>query len=125
MPRSLEPGIKYPIVLAGDEGKSPCPTFFAKSLSVRDQRNIADSIGRIAEASGKGDVFIEAARILGNAIVGWEGMVDPNTGEEIAFDPDRLVDLLAIDELMDLVGKVTSAGMLAMGDRKKSESPPC
>ena len=121
MPRALEPGIKYPIVLSGDEGKSPCPTFFAKSLSVREQRTVADSIGRIAEANGRGDVFIEAARILGNAIVDWSGMVDPRTGEAIAFDPERLVDLLAIDELMELVGKVTSAGMVAAGDRKKSE----
>jgi len=125
MPRSLEPGIRYPIVLAGDEGKSPCPTFFAKSLSVREQRNIIDSVGRIAEAKGQGDVFVEAARILGNAIVGWEGMIDPHTGEDIAFDADRLIDLLAIDELMDLVNKVTNAGVLARGDRKKSESPPC
>lgn len=124
MPRSLEPGTRLPIVLDADVGKDPCPTFYAKSLSVRMFREGVGALQTIQSATDKAEVMFSAFSTLRPAIVGWSGMIDPDTGREIEYDPERLDDLLDIEEAMELIRKIMESGRLSVDDRKKSGSPP-
>ena len=124
MPRALEPGLIFPIVLEGDRGKDPQPTFLAKSLSIRGQRRLLECVERIQAASNKGEVIEAAVEAVASGLVGWRHMVDPATGQEIPYSSDALCEVLAIDELMEIIGKLIGAGQLSEDERKKSASQP-
>lgn len=124
MPRALEPGLIFPIVLESDKGRDPQPTFLAKSLSIRGQRRLLECVQQIQDAAGKGEVIEAAVNAVAAGLVGWRNMVDPETQQPIEYSPAVLADVLAIDELMEIIGKMVGAGRLAEDDRKKSESQP-
>lgn len=44
MPIFLEPGREFPVVLESDKDKTPTPTFYARSLSMRLQQEVADAL---------------------------------------------------------------------------------
>lgn len=124
MPRALEPGLIFPIVLESDRGKTPQPTFLAKSLSIRGQRRLLECVERIQQAAGKGEVIEAAVEAVASGLVGWKHMIDPGTGQDIPYSCDALSEVLAIDELMEIVGKLIGAGQLSEEERKKSVSQP-
>jgi hypothetical protein len=124
MPRALEPGLIFPIVLESDKGRDPQPTFLAKSLSIRGLRMLSECVQKIQDAPGSVDTLEAAVNAAAYGLVGWRNMVDPQTQQEIKYSPAALADVMALDELMELVGKIASAGRLAEDDRKKSESQP-
>jgi len=44
MPVYLEPGREFPVVLESDKDKKPTPTFYARSLSMRLQQEVAEAL---------------------------------------------------------------------------------
>lgn len=51
MPIYLEPGHTFPVCLDADESKSPRPTFYVLTQSMRGQRQIADVLDKLEEES--------------------------------------------------------------------------
>lgn len=121
MPRSLEPGTHQPLVLEADKGKTPEPTFFARSLSIRDFREIVGTLSNIAKSTDKVDQMNEAMSRVCRVITGWQNMIDPHTKEEIPFSTERLEETIDLMEAIELLGQIVSMNQLGVDDRKKSE----
>lgn len=100
MPLFLEPEQKYPVVLDCDKAKSPAPTFFAKSQSMRGQQRIAETLDRLTEAEvSTPQLFDETCERLGEVLVGWSNM-----GRD--YSVDALRDVLSYQEARELLRKV-------------------
>jgi hypothetical protein len=112
MPRCLEPGQKFPLVLKGDQDKpeGERPTFYFRAVPARQYLE-ADRAAR----EGKG--LESATDFIKGAIVGWDNMIDPESGEPIPFDKEALdTKILDADEIIELfVGF-----RLGREDKKKS-----
>jgi hypothetical protein len=109
VPRPLEPNQKFPVVLEGDEGKQPEPTFWFRSISAREHKQIRDEL-----AEQKLDNFSWSLAFLSRVLVGWEHMT--LDGKEIPFNVEDLDTLCDYPELEELIGKVT------FGPRDKKNS---
>jgi hypothetical protein len=57
-------------------------------------------------------------------LTGWENMTHPDTGEPIEFSAENLKEVLAMDELLEVLDFATGSVRPSSGDQKKSESPP-
>lgn len=123
MPRCLDPEQMFDIVLDGDKGKSPEPTFVCRSLTLRQFRNCIVKLQGIREAADQNAVISEALDVIEDVVVGWRNMIDPRTGKEIKFTPGTAGDLLDIEEAVELVQKITMSGRLSEDESKKSELP--
>ena len=123
MPKSLEPGVRMPLVLDSDKGKSPCPTFYAKSLSMRAFREIMDGLNAIKESTSQATQMMIALDHVCSAIVGWKNMIDPTTKQPIEFSNDALAETIDLMECMELLGKIMQSNMPTLDDQKKLESP--
>ncbi len=122
MPVFLEPGQKYPVVLDCDKDKTPCPTFYAKSQSMRGQL----AIGQVLDAWTESDETLErlfemTREKLAEVVIGWSGMVDPTTQQEIPFSPDSFVDVLSYAEARELLTKVAYNRHFDAVEEKKSD----
>lgn len=120
MPRRTDPNSRLTLVLACDQYLPPerQPKFFARVLSVRQ----AEQLQEKRDQAGRKSLEI-ALEVLMMFLTGWENMTHPDTGDAIEFNAENLKEVLAIDELHEVidfaVGSITPTG----DDQKKSESP--
>lgn len=122
MPSALEPGLRQRIVLDGDKGKDREPAFFARSLSIRDFREIVGTLTKIKNATNKVELLDTALTGVCRVICGWENMIDPQTGDEIEFSQDALQGIVTVEEAVELLSHCIRANTLSEDERKKSES---
>lgn len=111
MPRCLEPGQKFPVVLEGDKGKGSEPTFWFRSVPVRaliKAQNDAEDpkVGSLSAASA----------FLKSALVGWDNLTGLD-GEPIPFSVDELDNVVDDGELIELF----HGFQVSARDKKKSE----
>ena len=123
MPKSLEPGVWIPVVLDSDKDKDPCPTFYAKSLSIRAFREIMDGLNAIKKSTSQTTQMMIALDHVCSAIVGWENMIDPKTKQPIEFSDEALAETIDLLECIELLGKIMQMNTPTMDEQKKSESP--
>jgi len=109
MPVLLEPDQKYPIVLEGDIGKDPEPTFFAKAQNMRGQTRIAtlvDEWSKPDEGTTVVSLFDAAVELLGDVLTGWKNMIDPVSGQPIEYSVEQLREVLTYNETRQLIRAV-------------------
>ena len=114
MPRSLEPGAKFPIVLDGDAKKpaSERPTFFARSLSMRQQEELSHEFDTSFDKPTAEEIFTATCELLQKHLVGWENM---GTFE---FGKCDLKNLLSSDEARELLRKILANQFLKPDEKK-------
>ncbi len=125
MPRALEPGRVFDIVLESDKDKpkETQPAFQYRTLNGREWRKIASVQDRLEtdesfnRASEVLDVIYDACS---TGLVGWKNMVGPDG--PISFDPANLDLVVDPVEARDLLLKVMAASQVDVEDKKKSES---
>lgn len=125
MPVLLDPNQQYPIVLDGDTGKDPQPVFFAKAQSMRSQRRIADLVDKWSqpdESTTVASLFTESVTLLGEVLVGWENIVDPDTSKNIPYTTEAIEDWLTYLEVRELINKVMYNSHLDNESKKNLES---
>lgn len=122
MPKLLDPESKIRLVLDGDVGKSPEPAFFSRPLSVASFRRTVECLQGVAENAADSKNAAAVFDFLRERITGWENMIDPETGERLQFSHEKLEEILALDEAVELVSKISAGGRLSTDERKKSES---
>ena len=110
MPIALDPGERFKVVLKSDQAKpaETRPTFEYRYLTGRQWRQVGAAQDRLDEGTGAAeivDTIYEAARV---GLVGWRNMIDPETGQEIPFDPAALEDLIGISEAQEIILAVLS-----------------
>lgn len=122
MPSALEPGRRQRIVLDCDRDKTPEPAFFARSLSIRDFREIVGTLTQIRDAKKKIELLEIALQGVCRVVTGWENMVDPDTGLDIEFCQDALEKTITVDEAVEILSHCIRNNTLSEDERKKSES---
>ena len=124
MPLILESGGTFKVVLESDKDKpeDKQPYFEFRYLSGRDWKKLADTADKIEQAKSGSAAIDVVFELLNMGLAGWGNMVDPGTGEEIAFDKDELERIVTIIEASELLQKFRNQGV-EVEDLKNSESP--
>lgn len=122
MPIALEPGGRYPVVLEIDKDKPAAtrPTFYFRALSGRKIKEATSYLAELKESANDDMAFVKFFDAVRVGLVGWEHMIDPETGEPIAYDPQELDALVTPHEAMELFYKMIEVGAVPA---KNSASP--
>jgi len=104
MPSFLEHNQRFPIVLDSDKDKpaSERPTFFVRSLSMRDQVKLAEDMDTTLEHDKTVDIFEATCSLLTGYLVGWSNM------STFEFGKSDLRDFLGHGEARELLRKILS-----------------
>jgi len=124
MPLALDPKERFEVCLESDKDKPPetRPVFVYHYLTGRQWREIArrqDELDDISAGADVADLTYESAQ---TGLVDWRNMIDPATGESIAFDSDRLDDVVGVIEAQELIAKLLRQ-LPNREDKKKCVSP--
>lgn len=117
MPISLDPQAVFEAVLETDKTKNPPPTFVFRYLTYGQSLALPLPDEKTTDAE-----FAKwAIKIIRVRLTGWRNMIGLD-GVEIAYDPDKLADILTVDELFELLRKSS----LNKDDAKNSDAqlPP-
>lgn len=114
MPKSLEPGLLFEIVLDSDSSKPKAeqPTFFVPSLSMRDQTKLEAEMETSLRHDTTEGLFTATCDLLSRYVRGWRNMGGHKFGE------CDLRDLLSHGEARELLRK-TLANQHVEPDEKK------
>jgi len=126
MGRALEPGEKFPIVLDWDADKpeGQRPTIYTVALSMRRQMRLGQLLDDAPKSSGSRE-FFEALQVgLAEVVTGWRNFRNPETGEEIPFSKEALLDVFTTAEAYEVFRKVMAGNSLTKADEKNSASQP-
>lgn len=121
MPIAMDPQQTIKLVLERHFEKLAPPTFLYKPLTARQWRTVAglnDRIGELDNPNAMIDGMVECVRL---GLVGWENMVEMDTGDPVAFAPDRLEDIVTMPDLQELIAQRTT--YFNFEDKKKLSSP--
>lgn len=126
MGRALEPGERFPIVLDWDMDKpeDQRPTIYTKALSCRRQMQLGDRMDNFGKCNSTKELFQQMGEGLAEVITGWRNFRNPETGEEIPYTPDAILDWFNAAELRELYVKVLAGGSTSKADEKNSASQP-
>jgi len=116
MPICCEPGERYAVILEGDSGKTPSPTFWCRHLTVREFNRtlgMGDRMNAEPDRDRQAEIMSEALEL---SVVSWQNL-------PVEFEPGRLLDLLTVREAWELWEKILQANRLGGDDAKKSGSP--
>jgi len=114
MPKSLEPGLLFEIVLDSDSSKPKAeqPTFLVPSLSMRDQTKLEAEMETSLKHDTTEGLFAATCDLLSRYVRGWRNMGEHKFGE------CDLRDLLSHGEARELLRK-TLANQHVEPDEKK------
>lgn len=119
MPRAANPSATFPVVLKSDGDAEPRPTFHFKYLTANEFDEARSLIhGRDATEGGEPLIERDVLSALRIGLRGWEKM--PPGFER--FEPDRLGDLVGLDEAFELAYAMIAGGQLSGDDQKNSSS---
>jgi len=129
MPKCLQPGQRYPIVLDCDSElpKESQPTFYAAAQSMIGQEKIGDLIDRWSDEKTdltRQEFFNEAVELLDEIIIDWAHMNDPDTAEKIPFSTNSIRQWLTYLEVRELIRKVMYNTHIDPETKKNLESAP-
>lgn len=102
MPKSLEPGVLFGIVLDSDSGKPKAeqPTFLVASLSMRDQTKLETEMEESLKHDSTEGLFSATCDLLHRYVLGWRNMGNHKWGES------DLRDILSHGEARELLRKI-------------------
>lgn len=114
MPVFLEPNQKFPIVLDIDRDKPADvrPTFYARSLSMREQLSLSAEMDASLQHEETEAIFAATCELLGRYLVGWTNMGEFEFGCDVR-------EFLSHGEARELLRKVMTNQHLS-SDEKKS-----
>lgn len=113
MPRFLEPNQKFPIVLDSDKDKpiESRPTFFAKSLSMREQTKLGTQLDEAFGHATTDAIFGATCELLKEYLVGWKNMGSFEFGCDVQ-------EFLGHDEARELLRKVLANQHVTIEEKK-------
>jgi hypothetical protein len=122
MPRALEPGVKRFVVLPYDRAKPEAeqPRFFYAAQNLHKSAKIARLMDETQKAKDSEAVHESVIRSLQEIIIGWENLVDPETGKQIPFSADKIPEVLTMADANELIGEVFKSNVVEPDDQKKS-----
>ena len=116
MPAFLEPNQAFAVVLDidKDKPKDVQPTFFAKSLCMRDQRKLLSMLDRLNEDYYKShdEAFNDAKQELSKVVNGWRNMGG------LEFSTEAFEDALQYTEARELLRKIANNQHVQLEEKK-------
>ena len=104
------------------------PTFYARTPRMRSSSRLTELLDQLQHVEPSHDlaagerVMQELAGVVRGLLIDWANQAD-ETGALVAFDPNRLEDVIDYGDLPDLAGAIYEAGMLSSDEKKASASP--
>lgn len=126
-PLALDPKARFEVVLEGDLELDDPPAFVFRHLPCDDYRRLAEQGDRLEQIqadpdSTAGQLMDELLGLVRLPLVGWRGMRDPATGEEIPYDPAALGRILTPGEVIELTTRLRDEMALGAQAKKGSRS---
>lgn len=120
MPIALKPGGRFPLVLNTDKDATPDrrPTFFFRFLNGEQWMDLSDIAESISQSSAGREALGKVYQALRMALIGWEHMYNPTSGEAIAFDPAKLQTIINPGEAQELLKGVMASIRPSEDERK-------
>lgn len=114
MPAFLEPDQKFAVVLEidKDKPKESRPTFFVKSLSMREQKRLSDDMDSALDCDTTDQICDATCSLVSRYLLGWVNM-GPHE-----FGKSDLQDFLSIQEARELLRKVLSNSYVQHEEKK-------
>lgn len=119
MPKALEPGKSYPVVLDSDKDKhiDERPTFFVKTASIRQHEDIIAVLDSYNESGATvREVFDRTVAKLSEVVTGWKNM--RVNGVDLTYSPDQFRDVLDYREARELLSKVAWNNYVSDDEKK-------
>jgi len=113
MPRALEPGVTYPVVLACDKDKTPPPTFLFRAATAREWRSIAATRSGL-DAKTLVEHIDETVTAVRLTLAGWKDL-------GVEFDTAELDNVVGPFELAELLAAVITQGGVSAEEKKSSD----
>lgn len=114
MPISLEPNLKFPVVLDSDADKPADvrPTFYSRSLTMREQQKLSEEMDESIRNKTTDEIFRSTCELLKRYLAGWSNM------GPFAFEDCDVQSLLSHNEARELLRKIL-ANQFVQADEKK------
>ena len=114
MPISLEPNLKFPVVLDSDADKPADirPTFYSRSLTMREQQKLSEEMDESLRDKTTEKIFQATCDLLKKYLAGWANM------GPFAFEDCDVQALLSHNEARELLRKIL-ANQFVQADEKK------
>ncbi len=113
MPRSLHKNATFKVELENDKEipQESRPWFEFRYLSAAKMIELVAKAEQI-DVSEKGSEGLRILfEVINSGLVGWGNMVDPQTDDPIPFEPERLGQLLTLNEAFELHEKMKNQGV--------------
>lgn len=114
MPKALEPNRDFPVVLESDMDKPAAtrPTFWVKSMSMRQQLDFAEQIDAANDYDNTKELFDRNCELIESKIVRWDNM-----GGFVLGECD-LRDVLSYNEARELLRKIQANAHVSIEEKK-------
>jgi len=114
MPISLEPNLKFPVVLDSDADKAADvrPTFYSRSLTMREQQKLSEEMDESLSKNTTNEIFDATCELLRKHLIGWVNM------GSFVFGESDVQSLLSHNEARELLRKIL-ANQFVQADEKK------
>ncbi|HET6442533.1 MAG TPA: hypothetical protein VFH53_09165 [Phycisphaerae bacterium] len=129
MPLALDPNQTFDVVLKSDEAKpeGQRPVFRCRFVSARQWRRLSGlekEVERLRDEKAGPEAILNALLSrLAEAVSGWSGMIDPETGAAIPYEPEALDRVLTMNEAWELLYRILGGARMGVDDKKKSGPP--
>lgn len=122
---ALRPGGWWRLVLPSDaELPDPQPCFRVKNLNGHEWMELSAAIAEIRDRTQGPEAFAAMLNLAWPHLAGWEDMIDPGDGREIAFSRENLPRLIgSVSEAFDLLYGILGGARLSELNRKNSVPP--
>jgi len=122
MPLACDPTARQRIVLDGDKDKTPQPVFFYRFLTYRQFNELAEFQDSLKGKPAPDSIRTQEAW-LKRGLLGWEHIGDPETGQPLAVDPERIMDVVNMFEAQEILLQRLMGNLPSLDDKKKLPSP--
>ena len=121
LPLALRTDVTFDVVQDSDEDQKPQPVFVYRHITGGEFEGMMELLYGIDEDEGQAADIMKLYDAAAVGLVSWRHMVAD--GNEIAFDPARLKDIVGPFEIRELLTKALNKRKPSEDDLKNSESP--
>ena len=123
MPLATNPNAKFELSLTSDADRPEAerPVFIYHYLTGLQQMGLADLLDRLEQSSSGSEAIKRIFEAAATGLVDWKNIRDRD-GNPIPFDPQRLPEVMSMQEAMELAQQLYAGQYPTLEDKKKSES---
>lgn len=95
------------------------PVFLIKFLTTRQWRQLVEFREKIKNITSGEEMNMAVIEQVKPYIRGWRNVKNPDSGEAVSFSPDKIEDVLSIENMYELISAENNRQFLTAEDKKK------